>query len=190
MKEQIQRIDEKLLAICTKISNVLQTWTGLTCYFVAKVGAGITAVRFVFKIADYWLPFLWEHSGVGNVVIGVLILLVLTVDVRSISQAEVFRSAEIKPACLKALMNFGARIFWLAFLLVDGVLLFRFQAAKGFWGTFWLLNILDCIGFSVGMVIMYYFVAVNPLPPGRNRIRAFVDKLNAGSRSKEPICAE
>ena len=150
-------VDTLLLRLCTKFSHALQRATGLTCYFVAKVGCGIVAISVV-KIflsdgSRHWVAaffiFIWVTDMIYR-----------TIQLGKIED-HFHSAATTKHAFVKHSDSIIARIIWLLFFALDVIL-------RGDLGN---------KGLSFGLLVFYYFVAVDPMPPGKSKVREWIENL-------------
>lgn len=173
----IKKIDSKILAACTKFSHALQRTTGLTCYFVAKIGIACVGSSLVvdlinrfYRILTYTTPwFIVILDGIMVVALGIQSI-VLSQAEQSIQNGETIKSRWI----WRYVHNSRWRVLWLAFAAFDlslSVVLFTEGAT--------MIQAYHSFGFSFGTAVFYYFVAVDPLPRGKSRVRAWLEKLTS-----------
>lgn len=173
----MKTIDTFILSICTKISHALQRATGLTCYFIAKIGIAISTLDLIVETLNYFYKFLHFSTTVFGLVI--LTLCLLTMIHRSIvcSKAEdhlwsgrLTRPAELLPYSESILW----RILWVALFLID--IFCAFLGMHKYHHIF--LEVVSQCFFSLGLIIFYYFIAVNPLPPGMSKLRKWINNFS------------
>ena len=175
MKNPFVAVDDALLRICTRFSHKLQRTVGLTNYFIAKIGVAMAALSLLAEILNYSYKFLrYYHIGTFALAIDGFLLLSMILRTLHLSEAE-NNLDDIKPAALKGYTgSLGWRIFWLIALLVDWIAIARPPREPRF-----LLAVVVTTFFSNGMLIFYYFVEVNPLPPAKSKLKEWLEKFYA-----------
>lgn len=170
----IKKIDTFLLSCCTRFSHALQRTTGLTCYFVAKIGIGLVALNMIVEILDYYLKFLVAHTQLFGVIMNAIILVIMVARTAELAKAEENIGNKTKPRqLLRYIFPWWWRIFWLTFFIWDSLATVFIQRRS----HHHFLDFVDTLFFSMGLVIFYYFVAVDPLPPGTSKVKKFINSL-------------
>jgi len=181
-----EKIDSILLAACTRFSHSLQRTTGLTNYFVAKIGVILVSVSMIVNATNYLSQFLYIKTSILTVCFDGGMLLLMVGRSLDIARAEdqLWSGRRTKPAeLMKYIGLWPCRLLWIMFLSMDvwwfwfRFPLFRYQLLEFADGTF----------FTLGSAIFYYFIAVDPLPPGRSKIRALIEKFGM---AQTPLPAE
>jgi hypothetical protein len=169
MKNIPEIIDSAILVVCTRISHALQRAVGLTNYFIAKVGVGISALTLFADITNYFHQFLSDKSSLSYVMLLLFILYTLVYRSLACAKAEdyLWSGKVLKPSEILIFKNRFVRLLWLVFLTCD-VCLLPYRLHK-----YPLIDIFDKSGFSIGLFIFYYFIAVDPLPPGTSKVKEF-----------------
>lgn len=86
----------------------------------------------------------------------------------------------IKPVrILSYLESRGARLFWVGMGILDTVMV-----AIPPWAHSLVLEMIAYQWFSLGLAVLYYFIIVTPLPPGKSKLRKWIDGL---ARTLRPI---
>src|SRR5271168_5052658 len=98
MSELIDKTDAVIHDACTKFSHRLQRATGLTCYFVAKVGVGLIALSCIAEIINYYFRFLPDPTSLFLTVLSVIILLSCVLRSVVIQKGEDSIGQNTKPA--------------------------------------------------------------------------------------------
>jgi hypothetical protein len=107
----IKKIDSLILAACTRFSHWLQRLTGLTNYFVAKIGVGCTAVSVMVEIANFVHGMFKNPTPLPIVIIDTVTLLgcIYRSLICTKAQDRLYESADTKPADLLVYMSNSAR---------------------------------------------------------------------------------
>lgn len=169
----LERADNFLFAQATKFAHAVQRLTGLTTYFIAKLGVGVVAISIIIDILNYFYQFLtFKTYGWAAAVNLIGVVLVISWS-RTLQKAEDCLGDAIKPAELGTLMVRGA-LWRKIYLFVFVMALIGYCVHPG---KFVVLQFWDSPGFPLGMLIFTYFLAVDPLPPGRSKVREWLESL-------------
>lgn len=167
----LKKVDSFLLSACTKFSHALQRATGITCYFIAKLGVAIVGICVLVQILNYISPFVGEKTSLLLFLVDFIIVADVYQRSRACTKAEehVFSGQLTKPRYILQYQITFFRILWLVIAIWDAMtVLFDHRS---------FLHILYNDSFATGMVIFHYFIAVDPLPPGVSKVREFFRKL-------------
>jgi hypothetical protein len=169
-------IDFWLMIAATKISHRLQRATGLTCYFVARVGLAISVLSLVYCaviVVFMTFPFWGTFFKLSTVLFFGIICGQQWKRSHELIKAEERLYNSSQPTLSQFVRTPGpARVFWaigtvfgvafdVYFGLVDKTAPYLFQ---------------QC-GFYIGMTIFSYFGSVVPLPPGKSKLRKWIDSM-------------
>lgn len=168
-------IDSKILRLCTLIAHGLQRAIGVTSYAVAKIGTGISAMSVLLDVVNYFTPVLNRKTGILSLLIAPVLLaaMVLRSVVCQKADDALWSGSSVKPSELIEYMDgYGWRLFWIVLLFVD---LFAelLQPPR----AHMILEYVNGVGFSMGISMFFYFIAVSPLPPGQSKLRQWVNIL-------------
>lgn len=180
----IEKTDAVILAACTKVSHSLQRATGITNYFIAKIGIVLMAVVVMLDFPNYVFQFLRHKTLLSELCLDLILLIIAVYRSLQLTRAEEALSVgnNVKPAGLiDCTQSVFWRFMWLIWSIIDAIVVCLTPH-----GRYWLLDVFDQMGFSVGVAIFYYFVAVNPLSPRKSKIRNWLEKLVRG-RTLVPI---
>src|SRR5271170_3934251 len=120
MSELIDKTDAVIHDACTKFSHRLQRATGLTCYFVARIGVGISALSLIASIINYYFPFLPMPTTVFEVVLGSVVLVSFFLRSVACQKADDALGSNVKPAQLLFYMTGpGWRLLWTGLMVID-----------------------------------------------------------------------
>lgn len=161
-------IDVAVLAACTRASHALQRATGLTNFFVAKVGISLFSIGLIAQILAYWMPS-DRRSDISDLIAALVMLGGAEYYRRhcEANESRLWRGDILLPPPFVFLVVF--RLFSLSFLVTRFVVFDRPHALLT-----WLQNL-----FSLGYAMFVYFVAILPLPPGQSRVQQFVQGFAA-----------
>jgi hypothetical protein len=162
---------------CTKFSHRLQWATGLTCYFVARVGSGFCAINVMASMINYYFRFLPDRTSGVLLVINSMLLVLLVRDTMLCQRAEDSISRGIKPAELVIYDLTHApffRVFWIVAAAFD-LLVLLIRACTHPFHLF--QSFLQNVAFSLGCALFYNFIVVNPMPPGTSKLREWVSRI-------------
>lgn len=178
-----KEIDDAIISYCTRISHRLQRATGLTNYFIAKIGLGIACLSLGYEILNYFHQFLFDKTPLWDMIVASFVLCDMVFRSLLLSRFEDSQS-DVKPNFLMWEINRGYK--WrIACLGVSILLFFTFMVGLGNKPNplreFIAYNV-----FPVGCAIFWYFILVDPMPPGKSRIREWLDNLR---RKQVPIHA-
>jgi uncharacterized integral membrane protein len=170
-------VDEKILAQFTKVAHAFQRWTGRTTYTLAKVGVGLAAIEVMADCFNHFHQFLFVKTTGLGVFIDFILFVYLVWRSFLCTRAEDFAqssSSNVKLVELLPYEDFQWRLVWTASFLFT-VLLSLFLLCDN--QSFKLVDAAVDSMFPLGIMMFYYFIAVNPLPPGTNKIGEWVKGL-------------
>lgn len=171
----VSLIDDAVQARCTKFSHALQRATGLTCYFVARLGTALAATDLIANAVNYYFRFLPSASTLFDVVICALLLFGMVQRSNACHKADEKLGDNVKPAELRPYTGgrFDAfwRVLWVFFSVVFLPMMFYYKPL--------FLSFVQNEAFQLGVAIFYNFVNVTPMPPGSNKVREWVKGLFA-----------
>ena len=178
--ELIEMVDATILAFFTKVSHKFQRLTGRTNFFLAKTALCLAGLDILANIGNYWLHFLARETNIVQLVLGITVITFLFKDmylcdrdednaIDSSNRATTFHYL-YKSQVVRLMFVFTA--FWLLPLGVGELL----TGKAAF--TFRLLSFL----YMYAITAFFYFIAVDPLPPGKSKIREWAESFVAGFR--------
>lgn len=186
MRYYLEILDERILALFTKFSHWFQRLTGRTNYFLAKVFLFVAVYCQLLVILNYWFRILTAPSNLVDIVLGSLLICTAAENAITADKAEshLFSEHETKPY-IGVFVDKYVRIFAIAitiFGLATGAFLWSEVVQKR-------SLLLDTI---VGLWWVYclsaiYFASVDPLPPGKSKVRRWLEELQAGLRKLQPM---
>jgi len=163
----IDEMDQTIHDFCTRASHWLQRATGLTCYFVARVGVTLTAISVMANIANYFFPFLPGRTDMVTVALSVLILIDCIPRSIACQRGDEAVGSNAKPA---ELMRFTRgpfwRVLWVGFAIFD--LAYMHWLSRPF------ASFIQDSAFALGCAVFYNFINVTPLPPGTSKLREWI----------------
>ena len=187
--DTLERIDGRILALFTKFSHWFQCLTGRTNYFLAKISLFLTMTAWGVGALGYWLPIL-ERRFLHDILTPICFLMVLPDYIMRIylcdkSEESLFQNDERTKYKISDPIDgsMGWRIFWTFAVILsiplsitsvlnnEGVLFFKI-INNGFASFVWMAS---------------YFLEVDPLPPGKSKIRQWIEDIQAGFRKLQPL---
>jgi hypothetical protein len=178
------KLDAFLLERATRLSHWLQRTTGLTCYFIAKLGVFVAGSSLLVDIVNHFLKFLQTHTPLWVVVLNMFLFLVMVLNSLDLTKADETIGDGVLPRHLQPYVTQGPtwRLVVMSVTLVSAGLF----AWDYFFGRyrFFMLEFMHAVWFPAGMTVFYYFVAVLPLPPGKSKVRRWLENLR---RTRVPV---
>ncbi|OGN16700.1 MAG: hypothetical protein A3C88_02705 [Candidatus Yanofskybacteria bacterium RIFCSPHIGHO2_02_FULL_50_12] len=183
----IEWIDERILALFTKFSHWFQRLTGLTNFFWARVCLGLFAVGILISVANYWFPILATETPLLGVMLASIWLAYVLAFTELTHRADqhFWSGANTKHSVQRVLSeNAIERVL----LLVVGALLLvlSFKALANnpevsIWPQIY-------VSLDPGYLSSAtYFAIVDPLPPGKSKVRQWIEEMQAGFRKLQPL---
>ena len=171
----LYNIDCSILRYCTKFSHWTQRTFGITNYAIARLGCGSTAIGVAIDLSNYFNQFLDYRTSLFLVTADVCWLAVLVYRSFICTKAEeqTYSGARTKINEILTYDSWWLRLYFLVFfaLFVPIDILNTLTAKLHF------LQFLRGFPFGTGLVIFYYFIAVDPLPPGQSKVKEFIKSL-------------
>ena len=175
-----ERIDSSVLAVATRISHWFQRLTGRTNFFLAKIGFALGTLSLMIGLGNYWYEFL-DHK---ETILAIFVFLPLTwlwfimaKDCDAAEERALFGASRTKhPLSSRT----GLRLMCLAFAILDVL-----EIPVHIRSKFWILEFLH-EDYGIALVIYYYFVSVDPLPPGQSKVGAWLEALRASFLKPAP----
>lgn len=172
------KIDAKLLDLFTRFSHWFQRMTGKTNFFLAKFGVALCFLEVVVHILNFYFPILSRKSTAFGVVMALLVALILTVQMVKLDYADhdlIFSSERVEDPTFWILSNGSTswRLVWFLWFVWDVFMAFKEvpkSSSPFFEAISW--------SFAAGTVVFSYFAAVTPLPPGKSKIREWLEGFN------------
>lgn len=182
--ELLEAVDSKLLAFFSKISHRFQKLTGRTNFFLAKMAVCILALSSLTIIADYFLSLAGGLISVISAIMTLVSMIEVIFWMGGCDEAENRVYAEERSK-----YDFGEHIdsiWWrtgsaaLSILWVGPTLL-HLASPKGTLPFKILFGL-----YAPAITIFSYFIVVDPLPPGKSKIREWVEAFSAWFRLLVP----
>jgi NADH:ubiquinone oxidoreductase subunit 6 (subunit J) len=180
MMQRFYHLDHRILGRFVRLAHAIQRLTGLLSYRVAACALELTVVMSIVTIVDRWFPGLLTRET-PDVVVAVACFAVIV----WLNWARLARGAERefleKPDRIPQAVGelffplyhviVGMRVMLLCLGVLAAVAL-AFDQREFTW-----LDILDRSA-DWGVLVFLYMMEVVPLPPGKSRIRAWLDGFN------------
>lgn len=182
-------LDNWMLGLCTKFAHWFQRLTGRTNYFIAKIGLIIATFTVTLDVMNYFHPVTSHKVSLPLTILGAIILLSIPFDAMALDKADEHSQLSKEKVGFRRLTNrstFIIRFLWLYFSTFDtirAVATFK-PTLMGFVETAYIV----CM--SYGFLIFYYFIAVEPLPPQKSKVRQWAEKFSFGLLSPAPAEAK
>lgn len=179
-----ETIDNWVLHQCTKFSHWLQRNTGLTNFFVVKVGFFLMGLSIFIDLTNYWFPLYGDsRTSLLNLFVFILLLFIQVQRVNTANKNEerLWQGRTL----LKDEFNASwGLVFWRMVFLFSFVfstfVFFLFYHRLGFF------EILSKQGWFTGLVVTEYFLLVTPLPPGMSKLRKMIEGFANSLRRPVP----
>jgi hypothetical protein len=163
----IAALDQAIHNFCTSVSHRLQRTTGLTCYFIARVGVSLAALNVLASIVNYFFPFLPERTDLVLAVLSALLLWSCVNCSIACQRGDEATGSDAKPAELMPYMGTAFwRVLWVAWAI--------FGLAAVHWLSHALASFVQDGAFSLGFALFYNFINVTPLPPGTSKLKEWI----------------
>lgn len=184
----IQTVDERILALFTKFSHWFQRLTGKTNFSLARLCLGPYGIGLLTIGLGYWLPLLPMQPPL--VVSVAMFLSFVLIPFRVYVTHEAEKSFQDNPSIVPQ-MRFpeqsGDPLQRVLFLLTSPYtsLLMLLVHQKNKQGIL-LLSLIA--GATWGYHAAYgYFLLVTPLPPGKSKVRQWIEEFHAGFGKRQPL---
>ncbi|MDB5194706.1 MAG: hypothetical protein JWN50_720 [Parcubacteria group bacterium] len=162
--KHIRAIDAMVLRFCTKVAHAFQLLTGRTNFFIAKLGVLIASIAVTLGIANYFHPLPHHPKSKLEMIFCILYMPVLISRALGLDEADRARSTSAEKTAIPGITNgssFGVRATWLYFALWDTFsIIYQMQSP-----VYTIVDALWDVSLSYGLMIFYYFIAVEPLRP-------------------------
>src|ERR1700733_6935944 len=173
----VKEIDAAILSRCTKFSHKLQRATGLTCYFVAKVGLFMSGSNCILEILNHYHKFLRHETPVIMVALSSFLVFIMFVQSLVLTRADE-KISDIKPSVFQPRKHDEVwRLIWVVGSCWD-IFFFAYGIHASWWYKNLLLEGISRLWFSEGNAIFYYFITVDPLPPCKSKLKAWLEKFS------------
>jgi len=161
-------IDDILLdKIFQRISNFFQRTTGLTCFFLAKIA--IVASWSAMVIWIFTLPDLHYLLRILLAICSLIYLLIVWVHLNAYDEKEDALSSRVNVMNSSVITDFPIRMLAWFFLITTSI---SSEGRQPYLISSRYLRI--CLVF---VVVYLYFASCTPLPPGKSRIRKWLESL-------------
>lgn len=172
MKKAVNTLDAFILKCFTKFAHRFQKITGRTNYFLAKIGLAIVVAAVSVAILGCVLPILTEKVSPIFAFICGLIAIAEISRMAKLDRAEkdAIESSEVRVKHFISENSLVSRMIWVFFSVQDTLILIFSNTPITIWRIF-------LYSASTGLLIYYYFIAVDPLPPGKSKVKEFFEAI-------------
>jgi len=179
----IEVVDAKILDAFTRFSHRLQRFTGRTNFFFAKLCAFIVTLALVMDILNFYHQVLVMKTSLFVIVLDCMLCIIMFLLAISCDQAENTAMSSERAVHPLLVPDPFSRII---FLVASVVSSFAFIFFVSFGLTRYpILEVIDRC-FCPAFCAYEYFISVNPLPPGKSKVREWIDGFNAFFAKPEP----
>ncbi|MEK7560169.1 MAG: hypothetical protein AAB522_02625 [Patescibacteria group bacterium] len=188
----LERVDGKILEFFTKISHKFQRLTGRTNFFLARLCLSGMAIGLLLSVISYWIPLLHRKTNLFWVFVEIFVVLRLTFDVKELEKAEeqnFFGEVTQKPILrLLPVHNHIFRVFvFAANIFLTGIVLLAVATGIFETATTTFFTIIDHVLTWPAATCFCYFAVVTPMPPGKSKIREWVENFASGFRKPAAV---
>lgn len=179
----LKRIDDEILSFFTKISHKFQRLTGRTSFFLAKCCLVIMGFSIVVDMGNSIIPLLNKRTDILLFIIQIVWAYGISKDLNNCTKTEnnILDEEKAKVPFELAWPAIGRLLFGVGVLILGGPEFFGVLIGMTKSKISWVLEIASK-NFFPALVAFSYFVTVNPLPPGKSKIREWL-----GSFGKIPV---
>ncbi|MBX4190190.1 hypothetical protein KW791_02765 [Candidatus Parcubacteria bacterium] len=175
-------IDAWVLSYFTKFSHWFQRMTGRTNFFLAKVFIFAYVISILVGALNYWFQMLNHPTPRFGPVIKFAIVLFW---MWYISRDKNLQDEHLQG---KQTKNPNELFFFLRVpLLIANLIDLQLQAPIFFGGKNVSLIDLFCYLEPLYFILFMYFDSVTPLPPGKSKVREWIEAYQAGFKKLQPI---
>ena len=184
MINRLKLIDSYILDFCKNFAHAFQIITGKTNFFLAKIGRFLCFVWVVGLILNDIFKLIPEvKDGWIGMAINIWILWLMAYEGNVLDEVDKqFNSTpEVLPRKLFDLRRHSTiviRLLFVGFFYFDIIrfcLMMYFSPNKSI--AHWLLY---SPIFDIGVLMFYYFILVDPLPPSKGKVREWLDSFSKG----------
>jgi hypothetical protein len=179
----IERIDSAFLKLFTKFSHWFQRLTGKTNFFLARICLVIVVLGSMIFVFNFWIPLLSHPTRPYDVFLsGLFIPMMVYVEAHLKKAEDDFGgNVAIKPIIQSAFIGsiFQVLRTLMMLLLILSTPWDIYSFFDGHLKGVWLFNLLHEMSYRC-FASFYYFIAVDPLPPGKSRVRQWIELFRFG----------
>lgn len=178
----VEKMDGVILKFFTFISHKFQRLTGRTNFFLAKFGVALTFMCVLIHIFNYYKQVLSVKSSLFGVIVDFVFVFYLTKALVALEEEDrrCQQSGEVKTKDRFLLALFFTsslgRLLWSTLGILDLLRFYYTEFGPQVVLSMEIVNNLYCISIAVTS----YFIAVEPLPPGKSKVREFLDSFVSG----------
>ncbi len=185
----IKKIDDFILGLFTKFSHWFQRLTGKTNFWLAYICLSLWVGDLFVMAFNYWIPLLHRPSQISDIFVSLVVSLISIRWVKLLDDAErqTMRGNDTLPKVSLIFNDRFMEIVRVAFVLMTAAYLpqdiYKFtHRTRGV--TFFIFYDRFLLGWFY--VAFLYFAVVRPMPPGKSRVKEWIDGLVGGFRKLQP----
>lgn len=182
-----QFVDDAVLDFCTKVAHSFQRLTGRTNFFIAKIGITMASISVVINIMNYFHQILYDEGSMFWLVFSIIVLLSMFVLGSFLDKADELSQLSgerVKfPETSVPFRSCAARLMWILFSCTSTL----YTADMFFEHRFGIIDVVERIFLPYGALVYSYFIAVDPLPPLKSKIRQWMEKFSKVQREPTTV---
>lgn len=175
----LQRIDAKILSFFTKISHKFQIMTGRTNFFLSNIFLTLFALNVTENIINYWFNILTRKTNIVSLLFSLFFVVLISRDKINLKKADdtLFDSDGLSAKPRFSLSsNHIVRLIMLAFACLSIISIYLIVIGVPPAKISRVFEIFHEM-FPMILVCYYYFIEVTPLPPGKSKIKEWLESF-------------
>lgn len=176
----LEKLDNKILSFFTKISHKFQLLTGRTNFFLANICLTALALNAVLKIINYLFPILIMRTSGLDLLVMFLFVYLISNDKQKLKKADE-TAFDSNGAHSKTRFDLNSNCAWRLIFLVTAILTLPVMCliAVGV-EPVKTGRLFEIIGdsFAITITCYFYFTEVIPLPPGKSKVREWLESFD------------
>ncbi len=180
------KLDGAIMVRCTRFAHWFQELTGHTSFFLAKVGVSISMLSAIVTALSYWTHWLPLQMPLAYVIMFSVWVCAHFLRITQCNKAEehLYEGKVVLPGWVleeRARQTPAKRIMDVALTIALSMSVMRGWWSKRFDPHFLIMLVIPALIF--GLVVYKYFINVDPLPPGTNKVREWIGGLSLGPKA-------
>ena len=184
----VGELDTAILARFTKFSHWFQRLTGRTNFFLARICLMVLALSVLVGIVNFWFPVLTHKTSSLSLFFNILWTVLISVDNKKIGEADDRAGVDDTPAKMIFFIRCPgfARVLFILFVFVGLAGTYGVLIDPKYKAVVRVFEILHN-SFGAAIVCYYYLIDVTPLPPGKSKVRQWIEGLFSSLQPAEAI---